>query len=228
MTVVSEPVPNAAATATPQFQWATVADLQAHFEEIPLERIRLIPPPGTATEQDVLAVQDRKERLCELVDGTLVEKTMGWLESRVAMFLAYLLESYLQRNDLGVITGEAGTIRLLPNQVRMPDLAFYNWDRFTDRRLPKEPLPAIAPDLAIEILSKSNTPGEMRRKLAEYFAAGTTLVWIIDPELRVARAYRSPEQFTALSVDGSLDGETVLPGFSIKLDELFRKAGIDK
>lgn len=228
MAVASEPLLNTGVKAIPQFQWATVADLQAHFEEIPLDRIRLIPSPGTATEQDLLTLLDRKERLCELVDGTIVEKTVGFLESMVAAYLVRILGNFAEQHDLGGVAGPDGSIRVLPGQVRMPDVAFYSWVSFSDRQIPKEPFPSLAPDLAIEVLSKSNTPGEMRRKLQEYFTAGTKLVWIIDPHFKVARVYRSPEQFSTISAEGSLDGETVLPGFSIKLDELFRKAGIEK
>src|SRR5271155_3085907 len=78
----------------------TLADLQRRLGGIPLERIWFHPAPGTATEKDVIAAEARENRLCELVDGTLVEKAMGFEESRLAGRLLYLVSSYLDKNDL--------------------------------------------------------------------------------------------------------------------------------
>ena len=62
----------------------TLADLQRHFGGIPLQRIRLVPPPGYGTENDVIEIEARENRLCELENGVLVEKPMGWYESLIA------------------------------------------------------------------------------------------------------------------------------------------------
>jgi hypothetical protein len=64
-------------------EW-TMADLQAHLGGVPAERIRLYPPPGMATEQDVLNIHDHEDRLCELVDGILVDKVMASFVSLLA------------------------------------------------------------------------------------------------------------------------------------------------
>src|SRR4029077_9574158 len=77
----------------------TLADMRPRLGGIPLERIWFHPAPGTATEKDVIQAEARENRLCELVDGTLVEKAMGFEESRIAIELAYLVKSYLDRND---------------------------------------------------------------------------------------------------------------------------------
>ena len=204
----------------------TMADVQDHLGEIPLDRIRVVPPKGIATEKDLLAVQAREGRICELVDGVLVEKAVGYLESRLAMLIGFYIQSYLIANDLGVLTGEAGLVRLAQNQVRAPDVAFFGWHQFPDRKMPQAAIPTLRPDLAIEVISKSNTASEMRRKVHEYFAAGTQLVWLIDPERREARSYTAPEQFTVVAADEVLDGAAVLPGFSLSLAEVFMKAGV--
>ena len=91
---------------------------------------RLVPTPGTATEQDVIDVHDRTNRLCELVDGVLVEKVMGFDESRFAVLLASFLANFLNRHDLGTIIGADGMVRLFPGLVRIPDVAFISWKRF--------------------------------------------------------------------------------------------------
>jgi Uma2 family endonuclease len=113
---------------------------------------------------------------------------------------------------------------VLPRQVRVPDLCVIRWERFPNRRLPREPIPAVAPDLAIEVLSKGNTPGEMRRKLRDYFQAGVRLVWYLDPKARTMEVYTSPEQCTVVGENDVLDGGDVLPGFQLPLKELFARA----
>lgn len=202
----------------------TVADLQSHLGGIPLRRIRMYPPPGMATEKDVLEAERRTGRICELVDGVLVEKTAGYFESRIAVVIAHLIESFLETHNLGIVLGEAGTLRLLPNQVRIPDVCFIRWERFPDRQLPREPIPSLAPDLAVEVLSEGNTEGEMQRKLYDYFSAGVRLVWYIDPRTRTARAFSAVEQCQVIEEGQSLSGKDLLPEFQLPLGELFARA----
>lgn len=203
----------------------TVADMHQHLGGIPLERIRVVPSPGTATERDVLQAKTRYGRVCELVDGVLVEKAMGYYESRVAAALIFFLELFLRDHDLGIVLAPDGVLAILPGQVRAADVAFLDWRHFPDRKLPAAQVPALAPDLAVEILSPSNTGAEMDRKLRDYFQAGVRLVWLIDAERRTAVVYRSPHNSTSLAPDQSLEGEDVLPGFSLPLADLFQKAG---
>src|SRR5205823_13692078 len=94
-----------------QVKIRTVADLIYRLGDIPAERIRMNPLPGTATEEDVLDIEARENRLCELVRGVLVEKTMGHFESRIAMVLGHFLETFLDKHDLGIVYGADGTLR---------------------------------------------------------------------------------------------------------------------
>jgi Uma2 family endonuclease len=210
-------------TALPT-EW-TAADMLAHLGGIPPERVRMVPPPGTATEQDVLEAKSRFNRLCELIDGVLVEKTLGYLESMLAAEIIHRLKCFLEEHDLGIVLGEAGTLRILPTQVRIPDVAFIRWERFPDRRLVPQPVPAIAPDLAVEILSPANTPGEMRRKLHDYFTAGVRLVWYVDGRARTAESYAAEDRCVALGEGDVLSGGEVLPGFEMPLRDLFATVG---
>jgi len=200
----------------------SMADLQAHLGDIPAERIRMFPPPGYATEHELVRLQETKEALCELIDGVLVEKAVGVYESQLAMLLGHYLLTYLENNRLGFVLGESGPVRTIVPQVRMPDVCFVNRSHFPNGRFPKthKVLP-VAPDLAIEILSESNTKKEMDRKLDEYFQASTRLVWYIDPETRTARAYAARDKFAEISCEQTLDGGDVLPGFSLRLGDLF-------
>ena len=188
---------------------------------VPSNRIRLSPAPGTATIEDVIHIQDHEGVSCELIDGTLVEKTVGLLESGLGMFLGRLLAEFVDTHNLGLVTGEAGTFELMPHLVRIPDIAFTSWDRFPGRRYPTAPVPAIAPNLAVEVLSHSNTPREMALKRRDYFAAGVELVWEVDPPSRTVAVYTSPVAMRTLTVADTLDGGAVLPGFAVGVGAVF-------
>jgi Uma2 family endonuclease len=112
-------------------------------------------------------------------------------------------------------------VRLASGLVRIPDVAFISWDRLPGRRMPTEAIPGLAPNLAIEVLSEGNTPGEMARKRREYFAAGVQLVWLVDLRTRTVEVFTAPEQSVLLHADHTLDGGTVLPGFVLPVHELF-------
>jgi Uma2 family endonuclease len=205
---------------SPPSSW-TVADLMERFGPMLLSRIRFDPFPGTATEQDVLDLLGQDERLYELVDGVLVEKAMGFRESCLAIALIAFLKTFAIQSRLGTVSGADGLMRLAPGLVRIPDVAFIYWDRFPGRQIPRTPIPALAPDLAVEVLSASNTEEEMERKRHDYFTAGCSLVWLVDPDARTVTIYTSPDQSVVLREDQTLDGGTVLPGFSLPLRQLF-------
>ena len=157
-------------------------DLVERLGGIPLSRILADPAPGTATEADVLEAKRRFNRLYELVDGVLVEKDMGYVESLLAGALIQILRNFVVPRNLGVVSVADGASAFFLDLIRIPDVAFASWDRFPDRRIPKEPIPSLAPDLVIEVLSESNTGPEMERKRGEYFAAGVRLIWEFDPD----------------------------------------------
>ena len=199
----------------------TLADLVAALGHIPLDRIRYEPLPGTASEDDVLRIEASEHRLCELIEGVLVEKPMGFRESLLAVALAQFLRSFVLPGNLGLVTGADGMIRLFPGLVRIPDVAFISWDNVPGNKVPEDPIPQLVPDLAVEVLSRTNTLSEMQRKREEYFAAGVRLVWMVDPDDRTVRVFRSPEDSTLYSEEETLDGGDLLPSFSLPLRQLF-------
>jgi Uma2 family endonuclease len=218
-----KPNPKAIALRPTVNNGVTIADLLTRLGNVPASRVRLYPTPGTATEKDVIKVLDLENRPCELVEGTLVEKPMGFEESGVAVTIIILVGSFVRRHKLGIVTGEAGTIRLLPGLVRIPDVAFTSWDRLPGRKWPRVPIPHLVPDLVVEVLSKSNTKPEMDRKLREYFKAGVRSVWMVDPKKRTVRVHTALDQSALLNEDQSLDGGTVLPGFVVRVKDVFVK-----
>ena len=211
------------ASATAE-QDQTVADLLDRLGGIPASRVRLVPTPGTATEQDVIDVHDRTNRLCELVDGVLVEKVMGFDESIVSLLLAGSLLNYLQRHDLGKLVGADGMMRLFPGLVRIPDVAFISWRRYPKKTRKRGEIPTVAPDLVVEVLSKGNTPREMARKLDEYFRAGVLQVWYVDPKRRKVRVFTGRDHSVVLGENQHLDGGDVLPGFTLSIRDWFGEA----
>lgn len=203
----------------------TAVDLVERFGPIPLDRVRTNPSPGSATEQDVIDIHDHENRLCELLDGTLLEKTMGSFESYLGVVVCQMLGQFVRDNDLGIVLGADGMVRLARGLVRIPDVSFISWQRLPGRVFPREDIWTLAPDLAVEIISRHNTREEMERKLLDYFAAGVRLVWYVYPATREVRVYASPEKYVTLGVQDALDGGDVLPGFQLPLATLFAQPG---
>ena len=211
------------ATAEPDsdvFAPPTIAEILHALGDISPDRLIWLPRP--ATEDDVVRSCDREpKRLVELVDGFLVEKGMGFRESLFAASLIGFLANFVRSRNLGVVAAPDAVMRLWEGLNRLPDVSFTAWANLPSRTAHLQSVALYAPDLAIEILSDSNTPAEMARKRGEYFAAGTQLVWIIDPDARTVAVFTDPTTDTLLTAADALDGGAVLPGFTLPLADLF-------
>jgi Uma2 family endonuclease len=200
----------------------TLAELIERLGDIPLHRIRMKPLPGTATEEDVIAAAEApRKRLCELVDGVLVEKAMGSTESLLGGMIVQMMWNFVAGKDLGVVLPGDGMLRLMPGLVRIPDVSFIPWDSIPGGEFGHAPIASYIPDLAVEVLSESNTRKEIQRKLKDYFLTGTRLVWIIQPKTQTAQVYTSPDKFRRVAKNGELHGDPVLPGFVLSLADVF-------
>jgi Uma2 family endonuclease len=201
----------------------SLADLVKDLGDIPLERIR--PPPCTAKEKDLIAALEApRKRICELVDGVLVEKPMGTADGFLGGVIVQLMWNYVEQRDLGIVVPRDAPLRLEIGLVRIPDVSFISWDRMPGGELPTRPVAPLVPDLTVEVLSRGNTKKEMERKLREYFRAGVRLAWLVDPKTQTATEYTSPTRARRVGKDQSLDGGDVLPGFRLSLRELFARA----
>jgi len=196
-----------------------VADLLERLA-VPPERIRLDPRPGFATEEDAIRIER-----CELIDGTLVEKAMGYYESRLAAVLIGYLDRYFEVRDIGFCLDGSGMIRVNQAQVRLPDVSIYLWEHFPDRKLPMGQILDRVPDLPVEVLSPTNTMPEMARKRCEYFDGGAKLVWEVEPATRSVEVFTAPETSTTHDENATLDGGSVLPGFRVAVRDWFARAG---
>lgn len=200
----------------------TFRDVMAELGDIPPDRILLDPPPGTATEEDLLRNNEGDGFLCELVHGTLVEKAMGVEETKLEGWLLRQLFNYLDQHDIGEVMPGTGAIRFAKGIVRLPDISFFLWEHASSEDEDREnPIAKSVPNLVIEVVSRSNTPKELARKRKEYFKAGTSLVWQVYPRARTVEVYTSPGRFRTLGIDDTLDGGTLLPGFRLPLQILF-------
>ena len=198
----------------------TLADLRHRLGGS--SRADLVPPRAGYRHRKGchLEAEPREPTSASWVDGTLVEKAIGFEESRIAGELLFLVKFYLRQNDLGICVGADGMMRIAPGLVRIPDVSFLSWDSLPGRESPREPIPDLAPDLAVEVLREGNTKQEMTRKVREYFDAGVILVWLIDPRMRTARLFSTVEKSTLVRADQELSGGEVLPGFVLRLSDL--------
>ena len=218
---------------TPADLPAVVALLERLFGPVPLGRVVWDPFPGTATLEDCERFNEAGH-LCELVDGVLLEKIVGFTESEIATFLAERVGRWDPDRRRGRRTGEAGFVELPSGRVRGPDYSFFLHRRFlSGGALPPNSvgsvkIPAVTPDFAVEILSEGNTREEIDHKLDDLFAAGCRLAWVVDPRARTARVVtpadddnaERPWAETTADDSATLTGDPVLPGFAVSLAEL--------
>lgn len=202
-------------------KYDTLADVLHALGDIPPDRILWNPFPGTATEADQVRIVDRDKRRVELLNGILVEKAMGYRESLMALSLAAYLMGFVKPRRLGVIAGADAIMRMRDGRNRLPDVSFTAWENVPTNDAHLQSVADFAPDLAVEILSDGNTESEIAHKREDYFAAGTRLVWIVEPDDRTVAVYTDPNSFSLLRESDTLTGGDVLPGFALPLAEFF-------
>ncbi len=159
----------------------------------------------------------------ELVRGRLVrEPPVGFEHSGLGVRLAARLLGFVSGSGLGEVVGaDAGFVLFEdPPTVRAPDVAFVARERIPASGPPRGFFPG-APDLAVEIVSPSNTPLEIREKVRDYLAAGAREVWVVEPRGRTVTLYRAGREIVLLSEGDELGGGEVLPGFRMRVREIF-------
>lgn len=201
----------------------TIADSAEKFGPIPAWRVWHKPPPGTATEQDAIDADLHADRLCELIDGVLLEKASGIYDSCLSVLLTQFTLPFAEQHHLGIVLASNAMYRLSPGQIKIPDGSFVSWNHMPGHVIPRDDIADFAPDLAIEFLGKENTHREMSRKLNDYFAAGVRLVWYVDSKTESVECFTSPTSSTLVKAPEALDGGEVLPGFRLPLDQLFKQ-----
>ena len=196
----------------------------------------VLAPFSPVTAEELFHMPDDGGR-CELVNGEIIRLEPGGAEHGVVTArIGHLIQEFVAANALGLCCGvgtgfilqrdpDSGTPTAGPRQrdpdvVRAPDAAFVASGRIPVTGVPVSYWP-FAPDLLVEVVSPSDRLADVHVKIAEYFAAGTRLVWLVEPETRMVHVYRSARQVDVLGMDDVLDGGDVLPGFRSPVRNLF-------
>ena len=160
---------------------------------------------------------------CELVAGRVVPTTpTNPTHGRIEVNVAAALQHFVRSQNLGVVmAGEVGVFTARnPDTVRAPDVLFLSHDR-NARRERQEGFLDVAPELTVEILSPTDRPEQVQRKLGEYFAAGVLQVWVVDPASRTVHVHRAGGVRLTLAPGDVLTGGDELPGFRLPVDDIF-------
>jgi Uma2 family endonuclease len=158
----------------------------------------------------------------ELSEGELIRMPLaGFEHSHIAVTLVGFLDQFARERQLGQVTGADGGYQLNAHTVRAPDVGFVSGEKLAKQPGGRAFYPG-APDLAVEVISPTDSAGDIQKKIREYFRAGTRVVWVVYPELREIHVYRSANEMRVVQESGTLSGNDVLPGFSLRVEELFR------
>lgn len=191
-----------------------LAKLAHQLGDIPLERIVRKPRPGKATEADHI----REKRLCEMINGTLIEKVYGFQKSQIGMRIGCEMLKIIKDQDLGFVTGTGGPYRMKSGNIRMPDAAYVSWKSCDSRKKCFDyPIGLMSPEIVCDVFTEHHTAKEIAAKREDYLETGVKLVWIIDPRKRTVTVHRADGTSEVLDHKAKLTGETVLPGFKLEI-----------
>ena len=172
----------------------------------------------TAEEFDNYPFEEDKRY--ELDEGELIETTRpAFKHNWILDNTLFDLTAYFRKNRTGLALGSENLYAISPSTRLAPDVAVILGDRFAELRDAKE-IPII-PDITVEILSPSETPRTIHRKLKQYFTAGVKEVWLIDPETKTAEIWTGPALPEGELTTADAIGSALLPGFKLHLEELF-------
>lgn len=172
----------------------------------------------TAADLWEMSRGDDRKRF-ELVKGELRAMSPSGGESTIvaANLLGFIIV-HVKTNDLGYVTGADGGFILDEDTVRVPDVGFVAKDRMP-RPIPKKFIP-LAPDLAVEVISPTDSASEVDEKIVQYLKAGVKMVWVVYPASRTVMAHSADGAYR-LDEDAALDGGAVLPGFKLAVRDVF-------
>lgn len=177
--------------------------------------------PRTVWTEEKISSLPKDGHRYELIDGELVMSAAGVEHGYVAILIAAALGSYVRSHKLGIVCDSSTGFWMKKGNFRSPDVSFIAKERLQGLKRPSKKFFQGSPDLAIEILSPSDTIEGIHERIVEYFENDTQLVWIVNLEEEIVLVYCSPQPEKLLRAGNSLDGEAVVPGFVWPLAELF-------
>jgi Uma2 family endonuclease len=177
----------------------------------------------TWTDAEFMALAKDGHRY-ELVNGELVDMGNSGMEhGYVACILVARLTTIVQQNKLGAVCDSSTAFTFKNGNKRSPDVSFVAKEHLKGLKRPPRGFFQGSPDLAVEILSPSNMVEEIHERIVEYFENDTRLVWVIHPAEKYVLVYHSPEPTGLLRPQDMLEGEAIVPGFSMSVAELFEE-----
>jgi Uma2 family endonuclease len=174
---------------------------------------------GSATIEDLLKTPKDGFKY-ELVDGAILMSPAGMRHSEIASKINGLIWEFLRANPIGKVYSSDVGIQFPNGNVRSPDVTFVSNSKLPDGRSP-DTYGQLIPDLAVEVLSPGDTLKELGRKIGEYFDNGVPLVWLVNPTMQTVTVYRSLSDTEQRTIDDTITGESVLPGFSAQVKLFF-------
>jgi Uma2 family endonuclease len=158
----------------------------------------------------------------ELVKGELVRMApTGHPHGYIEVNFSATLHTFVRRRKLGrVLSGEVGIYTGRdPDTVRGADVAYISNERLA--QVQSHSYLDVAPELIVEVMSPDDRWYDINDKLTEYFGIGVQVVWVADPQRKQVHVYRSLTEIEILSVEDTLSGGEILPGFDVAVAELF-------
>ncbi|MDI1482778.1 Uma2 family endonuclease [Polyangium sp. y55x31] len=198
-----------------------MADARATLGSIMGTAERVVPNQRMTFEE--AARLDPDEQAGEIVDGEWVPMTRGtWRHGELVLSIGFLLRLYVREQPGWSVSVADPGVKLArnPDRLRGPDVAMVRKERVPTGKGVDGWLEG-APDIAVEVVSDSQSISEMTKKALEYIAGGSQMVWLVDPEPRRIVLFTPPNQVKILGPDDTLDGGDVLPGFSCQVADMF-------
>jgi Uma2 family endonuclease len=178
----------------------------------------------TWTEAELAALPE-DGFICEVVDGELVMSPKNnWFHGRICTRLLIAIGNFVTAHRLGAVLDSSTGFWMANRNCRAPDISFVAKARLEAigfQPNEKRFFPG-APDLAVEVLSENNTRAEIDARLKDFFASGTQLAWVIDPERQRVEVCHSPIRRQLVGCGGVLEGGGLLPGFQYPIQNLFK------
>ena len=173
------------------------------------------------TVEEFWAMPEDPGHRYELVDGELVDMDGAPRHGRMTGHIYMLISSHVTGRNLPMDVGVCTGFQMDPYTLRVPDVQVTTWERMAAYDENAGGWPRFAPDVAIEVVSSSNTPAELARKTTEYFANGSRAVWIADPTPRTVSIRRPDRPELVFAVGDVLSGDPEIPGFTCPVADVF-------
>jgi Uma2 family endonuclease len=206
-------------------EFASLAVNSGYNTSMPVDEPREVTmrtTPTLVTADELFMMPDDGFRY-ELIEGELRRMPPAGSEhGAISINIALVVGQFVKAHNLGVVFGAETGFKIAsdPDTVRAPDLAFVRRERIPDSGIPQGYWPG-APDLAVEVVSPSDTYTEVEEKVSDWLNAGARLVLVLNPRRRTVAVYTSPTDVARLTESDTLNGGDVLPGFTCRVAELF-------